>query len=361
MSRLLKLVGAAIVLNGCGKLPGFSVNAKTDSFQQVAARNDKVDILFIVDNSGSMDEEQQFLSDGFQDFISAFTDRELDFQIGVTTTDTRSNATNWNNTYGAAYNSNGTGSLMYRKTAGYQKILTTAMEVAAPNSVETQFRQNALFGTSGSGAEAGLLAGINFMSTTQMNGWNSGFIRDGAFLAIIVVSDEDESIGNNDATYIKNNTTNKNARVNSFLSAIDRVKDITDGDRSRVRFDAVVATDYNYCDTAVPGSVLSPSSVGTTYMEVADLLQGSKIPVCTNFGSELAEIGEALVVATTRFRLVQPPDGELLVYVNGGLVPQDASNGWTYLTATQEVEFHGTAIPSSGASISVEYVPATPI
>lgn len=358
-SNFWALLGGMGLLSGCGKLPGFSVNAKSDSFQQAYTRNDKIDLLFIVDNSGSMDEEQANLSASFNNFIGEFTDKELNFQIGVISTDTVTTAAHWTNSPYNNFNNSGRGTLLYRKTSGYQKILTSFMPDA---TVKTQFANNVLIGTNGSGAESGILSATQFLDTARLAGWNNGFIRSDAFLSIIVVSDEDESYGNTNSTYIKNNTTDKNARINGFLAALDTAKGVVDGDRSRIRFDAVVATDFSFCNNAVPGSVISASAVGTVYMEVAQTLSGVSVPVCTDFSSAIADIAEELVVATTRFHLAQPPDGPINgVYVNEGAVPHDATNGWQYLSASQEIEFRGTAIPSAGASIRVDYIPLTPL
>jgi hypothetical protein len=45
-----------------------------------------VDILWVIDNSGTMCEEQSALRTNFKEFISQITDRNIDFHLGVTTT-----------------------------------------------------------------------------------------------------------------------------------------------------------------------------------------------------------------------------------------------------------------------------------
>lgn len=47
----------------------------------------KLDMLWVVDNSGSMCQEQKVLRDNFNQFIDQLDDTSLDFHIGVTTTD----------------------------------------------------------------------------------------------------------------------------------------------------------------------------------------------------------------------------------------------------------------------------------
>ena len=69
----------------CSEYNYTSQNQK-DVFQQV--RRNTVDILLVVDDSCSMAEEQEKLSNNFQAFISAFDGVDVDWQIAVTTTDT---------------------------------------------------------------------------------------------------------------------------------------------------------------------------------------------------------------------------------------------------------------------------------
>lgn len=53
---------------------------------QTANGTEKVDILWMIDNSGSMCQEQTLLREGFADFVEILGEVNLDFHIGVTTT-----------------------------------------------------------------------------------------------------------------------------------------------------------------------------------------------------------------------------------------------------------------------------------
>lgn len=64
---------------------GFSQRTQEDVFQQ--QRVNTVDVLLIVDNSCSMVEEQGKLASNFDAFIQYFDEAEVDWQIGVVTTD----------------------------------------------------------------------------------------------------------------------------------------------------------------------------------------------------------------------------------------------------------------------------------
>lgn len=70
---------------GCSEY-SYTSKYQKDVFQQV--RRNTVDVLLVVDDSCSMAEEQNKLSDNFQSFISAFDGVDVDWQIAVTTTDT---------------------------------------------------------------------------------------------------------------------------------------------------------------------------------------------------------------------------------------------------------------------------------
>ena len=140
----------------------------TERFTAAAAVN-AVDILFVVDNSGSMAAYQQLLADNFAAFFAdalAATERTQDFHVGVTTTDVLS--------VGAA-----NGGLV-----GAPSILDRGTL-----NLGERFASNVLVGVEGTGLELGLEA----MRLAIDNPANVGFIRSGAALSVIVISDEEDS------------------------------------------------------------------------------------------------------------------------------------------------------------------------
>ena len=58
---------------------------RTDSYAQLGAS--RVDVLWVVDNSGSMEPRQQQLADNFASFMTEFTRNAIQYRIAVTTTD----------------------------------------------------------------------------------------------------------------------------------------------------------------------------------------------------------------------------------------------------------------------------------
>jgi hypothetical protein len=93
--RIAMLAGAAVALPtlfACLNHPLKPVEyekAQEDEEQVDLQINKDVDILFIIDNSGSMGEEQAKLSSNFDDFITVLEAPDVDanYRIGVTTTD----------------------------------------------------------------------------------------------------------------------------------------------------------------------------------------------------------------------------------------------------------------------------------
>ena len=61
---------------------------KSASFEVTESKNSKVDILFVIDNSGSMQEEQAKIAQIFSGFIAQVS--HMNWRIAITTTDTTS-------------------------------------------------------------------------------------------------------------------------------------------------------------------------------------------------------------------------------------------------------------------------------
>ncbi len=150
----------------------------------------KTDILFVIDNSGSMAEEQDGLARELPAFIEELEKgggTAHDFQVGVITTAVYQNA-------------------RIRDRLDYREYKTQAgrlqpvsaervLRSTDPELVQ-KFAQLVKQGTDGSGQEtpfeAVRLAVTELAAVPQEEGGNAGFLRDGARLLVVVVSDEDD-------------------------------------------------------------------------------------------------------------------------------------------------------------------------
>jgi hypothetical protein len=159
----------------------------------------KVDLLFVIDNSGSMADEQAKLIANFPGFAQEIQETlgEVDsYHVGVTVTDNfglpfpdgvNSDAPECR-TLGALVTSNANGNC--GPFAEGQRYMTQMDELG------TAFACAANVGDMGSGYEevaGAMLAGIG-PALNQTGACNAGFIRDDALLVVVLISDENDDI-----------------------------------------------------------------------------------------------------------------------------------------------------------------------
>lgn len=137
----------------------------------------KWDILFVIDNSGSMQFEQQNMAQRTKNFLSVL--RGLDWQIGITTTDPRSSAVG------------GDGKLLELTGRSGQYLLNSSMnEVDSQNLLSNTLQRS----ETGSGHEQGIRSSYRVVERAAQAGTiQSQMFRSGAHFAVVLISDEDES------------------------------------------------------------------------------------------------------------------------------------------------------------------------
>lgn len=173
--------GSATPVPGPGPGP-VSPNKANETFTASAAQR-KVDILFIDDNSSSMEAMQNSLGSRFSSFANAV--QGIDWQIGVTTTDCSAGP------YGIC------GSLLTMAGTA-SKVLTPATPNFANVFADTIVRPETVGclvrADCPSGDSTPLRATAAAMQ--KANTVNAGFFRDGATLAVVMLTNANE---NNDA------------------------------------------------------------------------------------------------------------------------------------------------------------------
>jgi hypothetical protein len=191
-------VALAASLAACGSAP---TNAVTSCVETTLVPT-KTDILFVVDDSGSMGEEQDNLSTNLKAFIDRLAQSPVkpDYQIGVTTTSVE--GFNGETTYalgpsgGLPYPRGALVSMKSRGLIGYdaatQAFTGSRILRADSPTLAQDFAANVLVGVNGSGKEMALDATRRALSERIADGTNAGFLRAGARLAIVILSDEDD-------------------------------------------------------------------------------------------------------------------------------------------------------------------------
>lgn len=173
----LLLVGALAQACSCDSVPDAALTSC--ELSQVVQGAVQTEILFVVDDSGSMDEEQANLRDNLSTFISTLQGSSVanDFRIGVTTTSV--------STFPANAASGLQGCLIgpWLDPA----VLGSGLLAAFQAQIDA-------VGTTGSGKEQPFRAMELALTTPGLAGCtdNDGFLRPGSRLAVVFLSDEDD-------------------------------------------------------------------------------------------------------------------------------------------------------------------------
>lgn len=244
----------------------------------------KVDILIVNDNSFSMYYEQMKMASKFPDFISSLKD--IDAHIGMTTTDPEASQ---NKKPGQLLNWDGLVS----------QVLTPKTQNAAAIFEKSVARKETLNCSGGfncpSSDEQPLLNVIQALSSAQT--LNSGFFRDGADLAVVVLSDEDE--GSDGPSW----ATKPAALVNAFKATYGQSKKlVVHGIVVRPGDQTCLKIQQNQAG-AVAGS-----SYGNYVAEAARLTGGIVGDICADdYTSQLRAISKATRRLLTVFKLDHAP------------------------------------------------------
>jgi hypothetical protein len=318
-----------VTLSGTGDATGL----QTDTFVQDL--KPKADILLVIDDSGSMQDKQNALSNNFGSFFQYANAAGVDYQLGVTTTDV-------DDQYCPGFGLPCTGPGPKGKlvgTATNPKVLTRS----TPN-VNTLYAQKVNVGTNGSPAEKGLEAAELALTPPLITTENLGFLRQDANLAVVVVSDAvDQSP--QPTTYYLNRLLNVKGfnKANMFT--------------------------FNIIGPYLPGGPSGSCSyddpnqgMDTRYAFMASQTSGVKSEICnTNWSTTLQNLGKTAFGYRSSFYLNGSPDpsrtSTIKVTLDGVDVPA-GSGAWAFNPVSNAIEFNTSNPPQPGQSLTVTYYTA---
>jgi hypothetical protein len=268
----------------------------TDEFEQEGITT--ADILFVIDNSGSMGIWQTALTDNFTSFISVFSVTGVDYQIAVITTD--------------------------------DSMFSGPILTDTTPDLETEFTDQAIAGTYGSAMERGLQHAEEATSPGGDASPGSSFLRADAKLIIIFVSDEKDWSLKTDAEYV--------SHFNSLKTS-----------ESMIVTHAVVGDSPSGCSLST--SSWASADYGEGYIEVSALTGGSFVSICSaDWGADLETLAHDSILDSS-FELSDIPfEDSIVVEVDG--VPVTA---WTYNILENSINFSGSDIPASESLIEINY------
>lgn len=270
---------------------GIYAGEQTDTWE--VPTDPPADILFFVDQSCSMDDDQRALADNFSSFIGALSTYTTDWHVLVANDDD-----------GCGYG------VLTASTANYADKFSTMVKKGG-----------------GLWTEAGLYVTSAAVDKTDGGECNASFLRADALLHVINVSDEpDQSPG----------------YWQTFVDAMIAKK----GDAAHVRVSSVAGP--------VPGGCSdrdNSADPGTGYNEAASYTGGEFLSICGNWSSHVKSLAATSILVDT-FTLSKKPDSSsIVVYTNG----TKRSSGWSYDSSSNSIVFDESSAPKEGATVEATY------
>ena len=248
-SNALGKTSQMITNQGVGKPSGNQVDVFTQ--EEIS----KADILFVVDNSCSMIDEQAGLADNAENFIDDLMDAGVDFQISVITTDDP----------------------------------TPVSPIITPDSADpvTDFSRAVSVGNSGDATEQGQEMAKQALDPIRGSLAPGVFQREDAALSVVVVSDEDDFSPLTELEY-----------YDFFLSIKEE---------ELFFFHSVVSLGFG-CGTAT----------GDRYVDQSNLTGGTYLDICGFWGDNLNTIANSNYIIQTQYPLSKLAiRGTVEVFVDG--------------------------------------------
>lgn len=269
----------------------------------------QADILFTIDDSCSMADEQAALAQNLSVFLDDARSRNVQFHIGVVTTDDLLPT--------------GQGRLIGNS------LNPTVLMNGQPQLTEL-FAQKVQVGIAGSGTERPLSTSLKAITRPLIDRENQGFLRPTATLSIIIVTDAIDQSPEPISYY-----------VNRFLSAKGPDKGW------------LVSVNVVGPFTNSPSCYLDTGAIDNgRYRTLIEATQGERADICTtNWARDLEAVARSSFGAKTVFPLTNSPEpGSLItITVNG-----NTASGATYDAVTNAVRFN-VLPPPPGATVSIRY------
>ncbi len=317
---ILSLVALGNV--SCNQNVKFDLPAASNAFAQKIIYNNKVDILWVMDNSSSMLNHQKNLGSQVPNLVAKLNSLKMDYQMAVVTSSM------------GGLNPNG------GRFTGTPKILNSGS-----SNLTSELATRLVVGQDGSDNERGLESMETVLSSGYQANEGKGFLRSDALLVVIALSDEDDK------------SKSASSIVNYYSRFLDSIKQPwIDGSRSWVFNFVGVLTLQGTCTT----TSLDYKEPGLAFMGLADLSGGTKSSICAaDLSPAVSGISARIFQILTDFKLSSKPiESSIVVTINNQIIPRSSTNGWDYIADKNLVRFYGASVPAADASLKVDFKPA---
>jgi len=263
----------------------------TDEFEQETLTD--IDILFVIDNSGSMRNIQTNIANNFDIFINIFAASGVDYHIAFITTDSPD-------------------------FVGEQITPLFLDPIQEANS------QISAIGTLGSPNEVGIEMSYEALRGAGDAAPGSEFFREDAKLVIIYVSDEDDQGSISPII------------ASTYFSTLKQSS-------SSIATHAVIGDVPGGCPSAQPGEL---------YSELVQQMNGTELSICSaDWGTPMEQLAVESMINNTFYLSDSNPVVETIEV----LVDSIAVFDWTYDSVYNAITFGSSSIPSDGQLIALNY------
>jgi hypothetical protein len=295
--------------------------------------NRKLDLLLVLDFSSSTEGDRVILADGIHVLLELLDQLDLDYQLGVTTSDVDDEA----------------GRLVHPATPDgpnpfsgpFSQRLITRDDPGGPVARVHLFSRARIATGGGAADEAGLYATHLALTPALLGGDNAGLVRPDAALSVLYLTDEPEQ------------------SVLSIGAPSERVSYYADMLRALKGFDG-----NRVSAAAIGGACLGPPGGESTITRLAELsaaLGGASTAQCGTSGDGwVAPVAQALAqLRQTFFLRTDAVPSSITVSVGGRPVAPGVS-GWTYDGPARRVTLSPLVLPAPGEEVVLGYATACP-
>ncbi|WP_318519699.1 VWA domain-containing protein [Photobacterium leiognathi] len=272
---------------------GTTLKLHKDSYTALEQKAAKSDFLFVIDNSGSMSDEQDEISTLTTDFINTMNEAAVDFNVGVITTDS-------DNLRGNGFTND-----------------------------QSQIENNLKPGIDGSATEKGIYFAEKALAPTTGAVALAGYPRQGASLSVIIMSDEPSQYN----SYPKPPKP-FDPKSNLFVDNQYKVYAIVQPQHAKY-------SQYDDLANATLGKSLNINEINE-YKTFVELIAQNSGVIAAGYELSMAKFNNIL-------------SSSIAVTVDGQLINRSKLDGWEYYPLAQKIIFTGSAIPMAGANIEIGY------
>jgi len=202
---------------------------------------------------------------------------------------------------------------------GSDTKLTSAKAAENPNQFMADFKNLVKVGTRGNGREMGLMATEGFMEK-----YAASFIRPDAYLAVVIISDEEDQSPKAVAAYTE--------YLKSFKANPGLVK---------------IYSIVNTRNVNTGGNTIGHARYELATNQTAGVMSN----IMDNFSDVLMDIGQSIVDLVDSFALgAAAVDGTIQVFVNGV-----ETTSYSYDSVSHSIKFDAGHLPPVGAQVTVKY------